>query len=350
MTRPCIVGKRPPKNVAYGIKLKKVPEKYVHENTYVFMRTGDKDTENWTISLVTSDIKKNITFNIYDWSEETWYDFLGKDMPFYAEITDKDGNFCYGFSKADSRALPDGEYTFRLVTPPEGYVIVDPDSDLAKKLKEKFLLSEVDGGTVNFTMKDGKPDREIIFNIIKAEDAEPVNVPAEEKGDIGFRLYSRYKGLWARKDNGMVGYVIITDGADNFIGKYKLDEMISLPDGKYKAEIEVNSKGYGCFSEQKIQFTVDEGKAVEELDFNVERWNFNENGSGDANGDGTVDISDAVLIMQSQANPSKYGTNGTDKGHLTEDGSKRADVDGGGVTNKDALTIQQYLLGMFNFE
>ncbi|MBP7186123.1 MAG: dockerin type I repeat-containing protein [Ruminococcus sp.] len=338
------------KNVAYGIKLKKVPEKYVHENTYVFMRTGDKDTENWTISLVTSDIKENITFNIYDWSEETWYDFLGKDMPFYAEITDKDGNFCYGFSKADSRALPDGEYTFRLVTPPEGYVIVDPDSDLAKKLKEKFLLSEVDGGTVNFTMKDGKPDREIIFDIIKAEDAEPVNVPAEEKGDIGFRLYSRYKGLWDRKDNGMVGYVIITDGADNFIGKYKLDEMISLPDGKYKAEIEVNSKGYGCFSEQKIQFTVDEGKAVEKLDFNVERWNFNESGSGDANGDGTVDISDAVLIMQSQSNPSKYGTNGTDKGHLTEDGSKRADVDGGGVTNKDALTIQQYLLGMFRFE
>ena len=148
----------------------------------------------------------------------------------------------------------------------------------------------------------------------------------------------------------MVGYVIITDGADDFIGKYKLDEMISLPDGKYKAEIEVNSKGYGCFSEQKIQFTVDEGKAVEKLDFNVERWNFNENGSGDANGDGTVDISDAVLIMQSMANPSKYGANGTDKGHLTEDGSKRADVDGGGVTNKDALTIQQYLLGMFNFE
>ena len=179
---------------------------------------------------------------------------------------------------------------------------------------------------------------------------EKKNGPVAEEGDIGFRLYSRYKGLWDRKDNGMVGYVIITDGADDFIGKYKLDEMISLPDGKYKAEIEVNSKGYSCFSEQKIQFTVDEGKAVENLDFNVERWNFNENGSGDANGDGTVDISDAVLIMQSMANPSKYGANGTDKGHLTEDGSKRADVDGGGVTNKDALTIQQYLLGMFNFE
>ena len=33
---------------------------------------------------------------------------------------------------------------------------------------------------------------------------------------------------------------------------------------------------------------------------------------GDANCDGIVDMSDAVLIMQSLANPNKYGVNGTD--------------------------------------
>lgn len=209
-----------------------------------------------------------------------------------------------------------------------------------KNVPEKYNYED----TYAFTF--GKNDTTEEWTIsLAAKDA-----PAEEKGDIGFRLYSRYKGLWDREDNAMVGCVTITDGADKVVGKYSLDKMISLPDGKYKAEIEVNSKGYGCFSEQVIQFTVNEGKAVEKLDFNVERWDFKENGSGDANGDGNVDISDAVLIMQSQANPSKYGTNGTDKGHLTEDGSKRADVDGGGVTNKDALTIQQYLLGMFRFE
>ena len=31
--------------------------------------------------------------------------------------------------------------------------------------------------------------------------------------------------------------------------------------------------------------------------------------TGDVNGDGTVDLSDAVLIMQSLANPTKYGLN-----------------------------------------
>ena len=38
---------------------------------------------------------------------------------------------------------------------------------------------------------------------------------------------------------------------------------------------------------------------------------------GDANLDGTVDMSDVVLIMQALANPSKYGIKGTDSNHIT---------------------------------
>ena len=57
---------------------------------------------------------------------------------------------------------------------------------------------------------------------------------------------------------------------------------------------------------------------------------------GDSNCDGNVDMSDAVLIMQTIANPSKY--------KLTEQGSKNADMDGDGVTNADALAIQKKLL------
>ncbi len=55
---------------------------------------------------------------------------------------------------------------------------------------------------------------------------------------------------------------------------------------------------------------------------------------GDANCDGTVDISDAVLIMQNQANPEKY--------IITPQGLKNADcVDNPkGVTPTDALAIQ----------
>ncbi|MDE6678139.1 MAG: beta-mannosidase [Ruminococcus sp.] len=54
---------------------------------------------------------------------------------------------------------------------------------------------------------------------------------------------------------------------------------------------------------------------------------------GDANEDGNVNISDAVLIMQSISNPSEY--------KLTKQGEENADVvDGDGITNSDALAIQ----------
>ncbi|WP_028516735.1 carbohydrate-binding domain-containing protein [Ruminococcus flavefaciens] len=68
---------------------------------------------------------------------------------------------------------------------------------------------------------------------------------------------------------------------------------------------------------------------------------------GDANLDGTVDMSDCVLIMQSLANPSKYGVTGTSEKHITNEGSDLADVyeRGNGLTSNDALSIQHYLLG-----
>ena len=63
---------------------------------------------------------------------------------------------------------------------------------------------------------------------------------------------------------------------------------------------------------------------------------------GDANVSGDVDISDAVLIMQSLANPDKY--------KLNEEGKKNADCynKGDGVTNMDALSIQKYMLKLID--
>lgn len=59
---------------------------------------------------------------------------------------------------------------------------------------------------------------------------------------------------------------------------------------------------------------------------------------GDANCSGIVDLSDAVLIMQTLSNPSKY--------KLTDEGRKNADCSGSGdgVTNMDALAVQKYML------
>jgi hypothetical protein len=68
--------------------------------------------------------------------------------------------------------------------------------------------------------------------------------------------------------------------------------------------------------------------------------------SGDANCDGELSMADAVLIMQSIANPERFGVNGTDKNHITEQGKKNADITGenDGVTNADALAVQKKLL------
>ena len=76
------------------------------------------------------------------------------------------------------------------------------------------------------------------------------------------------------------------------------------------------------------------------ITFSTEEWK-----TGDANGDGDIDMSDIVLIMQALANPNKYGINGTDPTHITENGFKYGDVNGDGLTVNDAVRIQEYLLG-----
>ena len=60
--------------------------------------------------------------------------------------------------------------------------------------------------------------------------------------------------------------------------------------------------------------------------------------AGDANLDGIVNMGDAVLIMQSLANPDTY--------HLTDQGLANADVykNGSGITGHDAVAIQKFLL------
>lgn len=67
---------------------------------------------------------------------------------------------------------------------------------------------------------------------------------------------------------------------------------------------------------------------------------------GDANCDEQVLLNDAVLVMQSIGNPDAYAVGGTDKNAMTEQGAVNADVSGNsdGLTNKDALAIQRYIL------
>ena len=69
-------------------------------------------------------------------------------------------------------------------------------------------------------------------------------------------------------------------------------------------------------------------------------WDMNTSRSGDVNGDGEVDMADAVLIMQYLANPDKY--------QLTDSAMYNADVEGDcdGLNLNDASTIQRRLLDL----
>jgi len=62
--------------------------------------------------------------------------------------------------------------------------------------------------------------------------------------------------------------------------------------------------------------------------------------SGDVNCDGSIDMADAVLIMQYLSNPNKY--------QISENGRLNGDIDGkvNGITLTDVLAIQNYLLNI----
>ena len=70
---------------------------------------------------------------------------------------------------------------------------------------------------------------------------------------------------------------------------------------------------------------------------------------GDANCDGSVNIADAVLVMQVVTNPDKYAQGKTEKS-ITAKGERNADVDTSvkGLTNRDALMIQKFKLGIID--
>ncbi len=139
--------------------------------------------------------------------------------------------------------------------------------------------------------------------------------------------------------------VTISDGSGK---KVAFDKFNTLPAGEYTVNI---TGGAGDYYRYTYCYDVDISYKVTIKDNgtttppNAEKtdalvW-------GDANNDGSVDMSDVVLIMQSLANPNKYGLNGTDKNHITEKGLEKGAVTTGNksVTTDDALQIQLFLLG-----
>lgn len=134
-------------------------------------------------------------------------------------------------------------------------------------------------------------------------------------------------------------------GSYSFAGNTKL-KSITIPDSVTK--IGENAFGiniYGKVIEDFVLYGSEGSEAqryAEETGIRFEAVGKEKIAYGDSNCDGSVNLADAVIIMQYLANPVKYG--------ITDQGLINADVNtaGDGVTSGDAFTIQQYVLGIID--
>lgn len=119
---------------------------------------------------------------------------------------------------------------------------------------------------------------------------------------------------------------------------YSGDKLAELPEGKYTVSVDLDydasdREPYGIIKGVKFSYEIVVSNSSDETLY------------GDANFDGKVDLSDAVMILQSISNPDKYGINGYDETHITLQGMKNGDCagNGDGLTTKDALAVQMFI-------
>ena len=209
-----------------------------------------------------------------------------------------------GNEKAVVYTYPDVAFDYQSDIPKSPSVVLSTDfrSDIAGTYTVKVTDSENASFTVKVVDITDSSDTESSLK----EDAESINDYMRSNGISGFT------------------YVRAVDGVEKIFITY---------DGFFE-EIQAYVKAKG----------IDENLVVYQQSYD---HTANESTlKGDTNCDGQIDLSDAVMIMQSLANPNKYGIDGTAEHHLTEQGKLNGDMNGDGLTVGDAQAIQKKLLGL----
>ncbi len=172
------------------------------------------------------------------------------------------------------------------------------------------------------------------IQITELDATTPENAPTDANFDVQADYYKGiFDAIYAHKDS--ISAVIwwgITDDKSWRASQYPL-----LFDAEYKAKDAYYS----------IMEGVEAPPVVDEPDPEPEPADVD---YGDANCDGNVTLADAVLIMQVLGNPDAYGVDGTGDIHISEQGMLNGDVAnvGDGLTNADALAVQEYLLKLID--
>ncbi len=179
-----------------------------------------------------------------------------------------------------------------------------------------------------------------------------VKVPETPENAVGKELEINIKGAAGASIGGGVGFGTNADDWQNIEWKGNADadgnltvvvDLKEMPDAVKNCEVQVWwSNTWNAATESGV----DQPYEIGDCKVNFLMGGALENLWGDTNDDGTVELADAILIMQALANPDKYGEGGSDKYHLTERGRELGDVDLStkGLTSNDALFIQEYLL------
>ena len=288
--------------------------------------------------------------------------FSYKGMTFDEAIKDISGNYIW-LSGSKEKLTPDWKYNRNLLTLDENskihiieatYVATAIKMEAGKVLPYDDIKAAVEAERLIMPIfrKNGSE-----YEIISAESREAYDYtlelikacPEVTAINMHYKLYedtANYVSMGGVYYNGDMT-------ADEFTEKYP-DFTAEKSDVEGKLYFSYNSNGNNFYETMKnIQ---DNGDRLEFMwgmtelaSLNHEVYYCNEpviiDGTmGDANIDGYVDLSDSVMIMQSLANPDKYGI--TADGGITAQGKVNGDTDGNGLTNNDAREIQMSLLGL----
>lgn len=211
----------------------------------------------------------------------------------------------------DVITLSDGtKYSFnRLASPDMDYVEKGDKIDLIGKfIYDNESKTYVGSTKASFEIKSRK------VNVMPPKNIKK-NIKIENKGYI----IDTYKN----------GVMTMTDGTKFYITPERIYCKSVFEHGD---EVVINGTfDYFTDKEMYISYTADIKATTEKKPSDK---------AGDSNVDGSTNLADSVLIMQTIANPEKY--------ILTDQGKKNADIDGNGdgITAKDALKIQRITLNL----
>ena len=153
------------KDYKYFLTVEELPKGYdackTWDQVVIFDVEAGTEEKDLIVRVAADDAEKNVKFTHMDW-------FKGRENIGYGNlfITDKDGNYYYQRQYTGEMALPDGDYhaDFNFFDYPVTFV--EPDSDFAKSIKEYYPDAQFEdlSNGIDFSVINGKPDRELLLN------------------------------------------------------------------------------------------------------------------------------------------------------------------------------------------